>query len=173
MRKFFWAMAAFTALTLNSQAAEYKLNGENTTVKFVGTKTDGKHEGGFKTVTGTLTNADGKMAISVDIDMDSTWSDDDKLTGHLKSPDFFGVKTNPKSKFVSKSIEKKGDAYTVTGDLTLCGVTKAVSFPATIKSEAGVQLASDFKINRTDFGMNYGKGKINEEVAISIKVDAK
>jgi polyisoprenoid-binding protein YceI len=150
-------------------AAEAKLSGENTKIEFVGTKTDGKHEGGFKTVTGTAS----AEKISVEIDCDSLYSDDAKLTAHLKSPDFFNVKENPKAKFVSTKIAKSDKGYTVTGDLTLNGKTKSIEFPATIDTSKGFKLTAEFKINKEDFGMAYGKGKINNEVSLKVSVDAK
>lgn len=157
-------------------ADQYPLTGENTTVTFVGTKADGKHEGGFKKLSGVATLADGdptKLTLEVVIDTDSLWSDDAKLTGHLKAPDFFDVKTNPTAKFVSSKVEKAGDGYKVTGDLTLNGKTNSVTFPAKIVADNGLSLTSDFKIDRTKFGMAYGKGKIHDDVTIVVRVNAK
>src|SRR5580698_4690436 len=78
--------------------ADYALTEKNTTITFIGTKPGGKHEGGFKSVTGTATvtgNDLTTLKATLDIDMNSLYSDADKLTTHLKSPDFFGVKSNP------------------------------------------------------------------------------
>lgn len=156
---------------------KFALTGENTKVEFTGTKPEGKHDGGFKKLDGTvtLTGSDPATArIEVTIDTTSLYSDDPKLTGHLKAPDFFDVKTNPTAKFTSSKVEKEGDKYKVTGDLTLNGKKKEISFPATIAVAGGaLKLASEFKINRTDFGMTYGKGKIHDDVTIRVKVDAK
>ena len=159
------------------QTAEFALNGDNTKITFVGTKPDGKHDGGFKKLTGTA-NIDGKDAtslkISVDIDVTSIYTDTEKLTNHLKSPDFFGVKSNPKAKFVTTKVEKKGDGYTVTGKLTMVGKTKDVSFPAKIEAgDGGLSLTSDFTINRHDWGISYGKGKIDDDVSLRVRVTAK
>lgn len=155
----------------------FPLSSDNTKVTFVGTKPNGKHEGGFKGVTGTamVSGTDATtLKLSVDIDMNSTWADDPKLTGHLKSPDFFDVKTNPKSKFVSTKVEKAGDKYMVTGKLTLNGKTKELTFPATIAvSGKDLTLTSTFKINRNDWGISYGKGKIDDDVSLSVSVNAK
>jgi polyisoprenoid-binding protein YceI len=166
-------------VTTSARAAEPKftLTGDNTKVTFIGTKPDGKHEGGFKTVSGSITT-DGKdpttLQIAVDIDMNSTFTDDDRLTAHLKSPDFFGVKNNPKSKFVTTKIEKSEGGYNVSGKLTLCGKTKELTFPAKIEvSEDSLKLTSSFKINRTDWGMTFGKGKVDDDVSLSISVSAK
>lgn len=158
-------------LVTGAQAAqEYTLTGENTKVEFVGSKDDGKHNGGFKTLEGKAS----LDKIDVTIDTASIYSDDDKLTGHLKSPDFFDVKTNKTAKFVSKEIVKDGAGYKVTGDLTLNGKTNTIAFPATISTEGGkFKLEADFSIDRTDFGMVYGKGKIHDDVKLKVAVDAK
>lgn len=157
--------------------AKFPLTGENTHVTFVGTKADGKHTGGFKKLSGVATAADGdptKLTIEVVIETDSLYSDNPGLTGHLKNPDFFDVKTNPTAKFVSSKVEKSPTGYTVTGDLTLNGKTNPVSFPAQISASGGkLTLTSEFKIDRTKWGMVYGKGKVHDEVAIGVKVDAK
>ena len=90
-------------------AADIKLTGENTTITFVGKKPDGKHAGGFKTVSGTA-KVDGTdlttLKLDATIDVNSIFSDDEKLTGHLKSPDFFDVKNHPKAMFKVTKVEK-------------------------------------------------------------------
>jgi polyisoprenoid-binding protein YceI len=154
---------------------KFALDGTNTTVKFVGSKAEGKHDGGFKTVTGTATAAGGNilaLKIAVDIDMNSLWADDPKLTGHLKSPDFFDVKRNPTARFVSTKVGLNRDnTCTITGDLTLNGKKKSITFPAKITlTNDKFTLAASFKINRHDFGISYGKGKIYDDVAITVAV---
>jgi len=162
---------------VQSAETKFDLTGENAKVTFVGTKPDGKHEGGFKTLTGSavLSGADAtSLKITVDIDMDSTFSDNRNLTGHLKSPDFFDVKNHPKAKFISAKVEKAGDNYTVTGTLSLCGKTKEVKFPAKIEvTDTALNLTSEFKINRNDWGISYGRGKISDDVNLALKVNAK
>jgi polyisoprenoid-binding protein YceI len=156
---------------------KFNLDGDNTKITFIGTKPGGKHEGGFKKVTGTVTyngTDPTTLVFSVDIDMTSTYTDTEKLTNHLKSADFFDVKTNPKAKFVSSKVEKKGDGYTVTGKLTLNGKTKELSFPATI--DVGAQklnVTSNFTINRHDWNISYGKGQINDNVSLKVNITAK
>ncbi|MFO0842453.1 MAG: YceI family protein [Gemmataceae bacterium] len=154
----------------------FPLTGDNTKVTFTGTKPEGKHDGGFKALTGTaaVDPADPTtLRLAVEIDMNSLYSDDPKLTGHLKTNDFFGVRSNPKSKFVSTKVERDGDGYKVSGKLTLVGKTKEVTFPAKITASAGkLTLTSSFKIDRTAWGMTYGKGKIDDEASIGVSVEA-
>lgn len=179
MPKSLVALALLAALAFTASAADtkYALTGDNTKVTFVGKKPDGKHTGGFSKVSGTATVADGdltKLAVAVDIVTDSLYSDDEKLTGHLKNADFFDVKNQPKATFKSTKVAKTEKGYTVTGELTLLGKTKPVSFPATITEKDGkLEVSAAFTIDRTDWGMNYGKGKIDDKVELGIKVEAK
>jgi polyisoprenoid-binding protein YceI len=154
----------------------YALTGDNTKITFVGAKKNGKHEGGFKKLAGTATvEGDPTTAkIVVDIDTTSLWSDNEKLTAHLKNPDFFAVKDYPKATFKSTKVEKTDKGYTITGDLTMLGKTKPVTIPAQA-AVAGdtLTISSEFKINKADWGMNYGKGMIEDEVALKLDVKAK
>ncbi len=170
---FVLTVAAFVSAT-GFAADAYKLDGDNTKIEFTGTKKDGKHTGGFKKLSGEVTEDKG-WKISVTIETDSLFSDDEKLTGHLKNGDFFGVKDNPKATFVSSKIEKgeKEGTMTVTGKLTLLGKEKEISFPAEVKTGDTFELKADFKIDRTDYGMTYGEGKVDKEVALKVTVKAK
>lgn len=166
-------------LTATASAAEtkYTLTGDNTKIAFTGTKKNGKHDGGFTKLNGTATVTDGdltKLKIEVNIDTDSLFSDDPKLTGHLKNPDFFGVKDHPKATFKSTKVEKADKVYNITGDLTMIGKTQSVTFPASVTEKDGtLSITSEFKIDRTRWGMNYGKGMIDNDVTIKLAVTAK
>lgn len=153
----------------------FALTGDNTQVLFTGTKQSGdSHSGGFKTLTGQIKLSDGSAeSISVVIDTDSLYSDAERLTGHLKSEDFFSVPEFPEMKFESTQIEGAGEV-TVTGNLTMHGQTQDISFPATIDVvDDQVSLNAEFKVDRSRFGMDYtGKpdDPINAEVDIRVIV---
>jgi polyisoprenoid-binding protein YceI len=173
------AAAFVAAASLSAVAADtkYALTGENTKLTFVGKKPDGKHEGGFSKLSGSATVSGDDVTTlkaEVAIDTGSLHSDDAKLTGHLKSADFFDVKNHPKATFKVTKVEKGDKVYTVTGELTMLGKTKPVSFPASITADGGVlQVSTSFPIDRTQWGMNYGKGKIDDKVELKIAVTAK
>src|SRR5215213_2695148 len=136
--RLFLAAAAAVALSVPAVADDVKLTGENTKITWVGTKPGGKHEGGFKTLTGSATVSGNTLTkVAVEIETDSLYSDDQRLTGHLKSPDFFGVKNNPKAKFESTKVEKTDKGYAITGNLTINGKTKEVAIPADVSSAGG------------------------------------
>jgi polyisoprenoid-binding protein YceI len=148
---------------------------------WVGAKVTNKHDGGFKTFTGTIVLVEGdaeKSSITIDIDTASVFSDSEKLTGHLKSPDFFDVEKFPKAGFATTAIKKKeGSTYEVTGNLDLHGVKKSITFPATIDVTAGEVIAkAEFGINRKDFGINYpgmADDLIKDDVLIKFDIKAK
>ncbi|MDF2692365.1 MAG: Rhodanese-like domain protein [Labilithrix sp.] len=158
----------------------YGFDQSSSKVEWTGSKVTGKHEGGFKTFSGTVSfvdNAPEKSSVTVDIDTDSLFSDSDKLVGHLKSDDFFAVAKFPKATFASTAVKaggEKGASHTVTGNLTLHGVTKSITFPATIKTNpSGVDVDAEFAINRKDFGLVYA-GKpddlIRDDVVIKLAI---
>ncbi len=156
----------------------YAVNLEASKLGFVGSKVTGSHEGGFKTFTAVVSPLDGKVEggkVSVEIDVDSMFSDSDKLTGHLKSPDFFDAAAHPKATFSSSEIKtggSDGHSHTVVGNLGLHGVTKKITFPANIEMKDGkIEVESEFSINRKDFEMKYaGKADdlIRDEVVIKL-----
>ena len=114
-------------------------------VGFVGAKVTGSHDGGFKTFSGTV-HLDPKTPeasrIEVDIDVASVWTDNERLTGHLKSGDFFLVEEHPTARFVSTAIKPAaagaagGATHEVTGNLTLRGQTRTISFPAVARLDS-------------------------------------
>jgi polyisoprenoid-binding protein YceI len=173
--RLFIAAVATAVLSIPTVAADVKLTGDNTKITWVGTKPGGKHEGGFKTLNGTATvDGDALKAVKIEIETESLFSDNPQLTMHLKSPDFFGVKTNPKAKFESTKVEKSDKGYTITGNLTINGKTREVAIPAEITaSSSAVKINGSVTIDKRDFGMTYGAGKMDDAVAIKVAVDAK
>ncbi|QQL46006.1 YceI family protein [Sulfuriroseicoccus oceanibius] len=165
--------------TTSAEGVRYVFAPEST-IEFTGSKVTGKHDGGFKTFTGHFTIADGQPVgndHSVSIDMTSTWSDAEKLTGHLKSADFFDVEQFPTSTFDVTGVTKQDDGtYKVAGNFTFHGVTKNITFPATVdQSEDKITISSEFDINRSDFGVTYPGMKddlIRDEVIIRLNLIA-
>ena len=104
---------------------------------------------------------------------------------HLRSPDFFEVAKFPEMTFKSTKVEKKGKDFVLSGDFTLKGVTKQISFPFTIagalkdnKGNFRVGVAAETKINRRDYGITWGakmpNGGVNvgDEVTIDLQLEA-
>lgn len=154
-----------------------------TKISWTGSKVTGKHEGGFGDVKGTIRLVDGapeKSSVHVEIEAASITSDTERLTGHLKSPDFFDVGQFAKISFDSTAVKPGGDkgaSHTVTGNLTLHGVTKSLTFPATVQVQGeSVTVEAEFSLNRRDFGLTYPGKKddlIRDDVVVKLSVKAK
>jgi polyisoprenoid-binding protein YceI len=138
--------------------ASLVINPSNSKIEFVGAKVTRSHDGGFTDFAGKVELAEPieQSRIEVAIQTASLYADEAKLTKHLKSPDFFDVEKFPTATFRSTEIKKEAEGHTITGDLTLHGVTKRISFPATIDAtDAAVNASAEFSINRQDFGIAY------------------
>jgi polyisoprenoid-binding protein YceI len=158
---------------------KYLITPDNSKIEFVGSKVTGSHNGSFGKFSGTIDYAGQpeKSGVVITIDMSSVTANDPKLTEHLKTADFFDVAKYPQTTFTSTQIEMggpNGATHTVTGNLQMHGVTKSITFPATIGVSPGaVTVNSTFSINRKDFGISYAGAAdnlIRDEVVLTLKV---
>lgn len=154
--------AAPAAAPAGGTPVAYAITPANSKIEWVGAKMTLKHNGGFQQFTGRAEVTDGRIEtakVTVDIDAASITSDTERLTGHLKSPDFFDVAQFPKATFASTAVKAGAAApanATIEGNLTIRGVTKAVSFPATVAVDGTTLKANaEFGINRKDWGIVY------------------
>ncbi|BCX48859.1 hypothetical protein HAHE_27670 [Haloferula helveola] len=168
---------AVEAPSESATGAKYVI-ADGSTISFVGSKVTGSHDGGFKSFTGSFSvDESGEVTGgTISIDMDSTWSDAEKLTGHLKSEDFFHVEEHPESTFTVTQVEKSDSGYSISGNLKLRGVEKNITFPATASKDGDtVKVQAEFDINRKDWGIVYaGKADdlIRDEVVIKFDLTA-
>lgn len=138
--------------------------------------------GMFKEFSGRITTDDdaSKCSVGLTVQAASVDSRNAKRDGHLSSPDFFSVKEFPTIEFKSSKVEKKGSEWSVTGPLTLHGVTKditaAVMQTGKATSDRGsiAGFEARFSFKRSDFGMDYGLegGALGDEVAVVLAVEA-
>lgn len=160
---------------------------ESSVLYWKGKKPTGSHNGTVKLKEGSMKVKKGKIKSGEFVIDMTTIKDTDgskRLEGHLSSADFFDVKKFPTSKFVISKTKKQGDKISVTGDLTIKGVTKSITFPATISEEDGVVTfkSETFEVNRANFNVRYGsksffgnlKNKfINDMMEMSFEVKVK
>ena len=146
----------------------------------LGAKITGSHDLSFGEFEGKVgVSGDAVSALSFTVQVGSLVADPEKLANHLKSPDFFDTAAFPTATFTSTEVKAAavGEAtHEVTGDLTLRGVTKRVSFPAKLTVTPGeVTGRAEFSINRKDFGIVYpGKPDdlIQDNVVLTIDLTA-
>jgi polyisoprenoid-binding protein YceI len=101
-----------------------------------------------------------------------------KRDGHLKSPDFFNANQYPTITFKSTAVKAVAGGYAVTGNLTLHGVTKQVTFTLeggkTAEFPKGVTrigFSTDLTLKRSQFEMNKMVGPLGDEVRVSIGIE--
>lgn len=161
----------FTVLVLSagiSQAGNFVVDNVKSSVKWNGKKVTGEHYGTISIKKGEIEVKNNAISgAKVEIDMNTIVVEDvkdagtnGKLTGHLKSEDFFGVEKFPVSSLVLTGVKKlSGDNYEFTGDLTIKGITHPVTFTST-STLKGNSLYSTGKItvNRARYDIRYGSG---------------
>lgn len=104
---------------------------------------------------------------------------------HLKSPDFFDAAKFPTLSFASTKVTPKGgNAFDVTGNLTIHGVTKTVTIPAKFRGEVKSPMGerggfeSSFTINRLDYGVAWNRAiegagaMLGDDVDVAIRIEA-
>jgi polyisoprenoid-binding protein YceI len=134
--------------------------------------------------------ADMNTIVSEDLEKDSEMYG--KLVGHLKSPDFFDVASFPEGSFEISSVAKLEApvvkdslnlTHKITGNLTLKGITKSISFDAQVSVTDSLVSAKSQKIviDRTEWGIKFKSKKffaelkdkiINDEIVLSINLEA-
>ena len=141
----------------------------------------GMFYGRFNDLTGTIRVDDGMPAFDVSIDINSVDTNNTKLDGHLKSPDFFNVVEFPTMMFKSKSSKLVGkDKYEVIGEITIHGVAKPLTVhmakTGQVTNRRGEMIGyeAEFTITRSDFGMMYGVegGALSDEITVIVALEA-
>ncbi len=153
------------------------IDNENSSVTFVGGSSIIDHNGEFTSFEGSveLDSTDPsdftKASVALAIDISSTKTDSQGLDGHLQREDFFDAKQYPDATFSSTSITHLGgDEYKITGDLTLKGVTKSVTFDANVNND---RIYANYNVPRKDFGVgndSYGNKLLDTTVPVKIEL---
>lgn len=152
----------------------YNVNLTESTIEWVGTKPVARHHGTLKLKNGSLVANNGQLTggnFTADINTitpdDQDAEGNTKLQTHLKSEDFFHVEKYPEGTFeitsVTEGVQNTDDlvmkdaTHMVTGNLTLKGITKSITFPAKLSvSDNSITADADFNIDRTQWNIVYG-----------------
>ncbi|MDO8733204.1 MAG: YceI family protein [Actinomycetota bacterium] len=146
-----------------------------------------KVRGNFDTFSGEIVAADNPLesTVSVSIDAKSINTGNTMRDDHIRSADFFDAENHPTLTFTSTGIRQAGEEFFIDGDLTIRGVTKAVSLKTETPEFAQISpekfkagFSATAEITRTDFGVNYngpipgGGLALGEKVQIVLEVEA-
>ena len=183
-------VSMFLSAFVMPEATTFKVSVEDSKLIWSGKRVNYGHSGEIKIQSGELTfNGSRLSGGSFTIDMTSIRDLDiedeqrnGKLTGHLKSGDFFDVEKFPIANFVITAVKQdkvdKG-TYEVTGDLTIKGVTSPVTFKSQIENLGETIRATGLiAFDRTKFNVKYGSGSFFDDLGdkmihdeISLKVE--
>jgi polyisoprenoid-binding protein YceI len=150
------------AATLTATAQKSEINTSKSTVIWTGNKIGGSHTGGitikegyFEVKKGTIIG--GKVVIDMNSMTNTDMKDEgykQKLIGHLKSDDFFGVEKFPTASFtINKQSKLKNGKATVTGALSIKGKTAPITFDVVQK---GSVYTTQLKVDRSKYDVRYG-----------------
>ncbi|WP_029059753.1 YceI family protein [Stappia stellulata] len=181
------AFAALPVATAIAEARDFKIDPAHFSIVFNAQHIDYaptwgmflKGEGSFTFDEDTRTLSD----LTVTIPADSVFSNNERRDGHLRSDDFLSAETHPDITFVMTSAEEEtARSGTVTGDLTLRGVTRPVTLDVTLNKVGPYPFGDTYVIGisarttlkRSEFGMTYAveNGLVGDEVPIRIDLEA-
>jgi polyisoprenoid-binding protein YceI len=120
---------------------------------------------GVGTFRGTFEDFDAKLVdgrLEGTVEVASVKVDDETLSGHLQTPDFFDSEQHPGLRFVSKTVERDGDRVSIQGDLTLRGVAHPVEITGTVTGplenaygQQRIGFDLETTVDRHDYGINW------------------
>jgi polyisoprenoid-binding protein YceI len=119
--------------------------------------------------------------VEAEVDVTSIDTQNEQRDAHLRTSDFFAADKYPTITFKSTKVEHVEDQdYKVTGDLTMHGVTKSITFNAEYHGQSNIigpraGLSAKTKISRKDFGMEFGllaeAGQVALSDTVTIEID--
>tara|TARA_R110002020_G_scaffold429881_3_gene639547 strand:+ start:397 stop:969 length:573 start_codon:yes stop_codon:yes gene_type:complete len=156
------AVAFSTASFTNTNTMAEKVNIKDSSIKWVGKKVTGKHEGTINLKEGYFEMENdqisgGQFVIDMTsiVTTDLTGESKGQLEGHLKSDDFFGIENFPTATLVIAKATKTATGYAVDGDITIKETTQPISFDLAVEDNTA---STKLTIDRSKFNVRYGSG---------------
>ena len=173
-------MSTATETRQSLPVGTWNIDPVHSTVGFAVEYIIGTFHGSFSPVDATLVVGEDGESLTGSAPVAGIKVQDENLTAHLQSPDFFDAERTPEITFESSAIRRSGDDVAIDGSLTIKGVTLPVELRGTVTEPAddpfgGVRFALklETKIDRTRFGVNWnnplpnGKPSLADEVKLS------
>jgi len=184
----FLAISATVLLALPAAGADWNLDASHSNVGFeVKHMAISKVKGSFGELSGTVTGEPGKpetFGVEVTIQTASVDTGNQDRDDHLRSPDFFEAEKHPTMTFKSTGVKMDGDEGTLTGELTLHGVTKTVEleleYAGMVDDPWGntrMGFSAEGEIDRTEFGLTWSKALetgglvVGHDVEIELEIE--
>lgn len=186
MKKLLLALVSATSIAYAADTTSaYKLDPTHSFVEFRYNHMGFSNPSGKWLANGTINFDSNKLAnsnVDITIQVESIVTGVPGLDRHLKSADFFDVAKYPTAKFVSSKIVAVDDKhFNMTGNLTIHGVTKPVTFLVTqnehkvnpMNERDTLGYSATATIKRSDFGVGAYVPAVSDEVALNIELEAR
>jgi polyisoprenoid-binding protein YceI len=178
-----------TSVAVDDISGDYTIDASHTRIGFSArhamvTKVRG-HFDEFEGAAHVDTANPAASSVTVTINAASVTTGNEQRDGHLKTPDFFDVENYPQITFVSTNVERDGSEWSITGDLTINGVTKSVTVPfeetGSAKDPFGntrVGFEGGVTLDRTDWNLKFnatletGGVLVSEKVKLELDISA-
>jgi polyisoprenoid-binding protein YceI len=133
--------------------------------------------GSFKIMSGDIDFDDKDLSAAnfdFKIDIRSISTGNGMMTKKAQTAEWFDTAKYPYAKFKSTKVEKKeGSAYNIYGNLTIKGITKAVTVPATYsKSGNKITFKGSFYVNRMDFKVGKKSDAVPDQMKVNFEIPA-
>ena len=170
------SLAVFIAGILSVYAQQYTPVNDKSEVKFTvknfGLNTPGTLSGLKGTIQFNPSNLS-TASFNVSVDVSTINTGIDMRDSHLKREEYFYTDKYPTISFTSTAVKANNDGYIVTGELTIKGISKNISFPFTaVTQNGGMLFTGNFSINRKDFDIGGSSAVLSNNVDINLKVYA-
>ena len=156
------------------KAQQYKPVDDKSEVKFTVKNFGFNTPGSLKGLKGSIKFNPSDVASSsfnVSVDVNTINTGVDARDSHIKKEEYFNAEKFPVISFSSTKIAKEKDSYIVTGNLTIKGVTRPISFPFTVQNQDnGLVFSGSITINRKDFNVGGSSAVLSNSVDVSLKV---
>jgi polyisoprenoid-binding protein YceI len=114
--------------------------------------------------------------VSIEVPIANLTTGIPALNEHLLKPEFFDAAKFPTAKFQSTAVKVEGTSATITGNLTIKGITKPVTLDAEfygaganpMNKQENVGFVATAQIKRSDFGMGYGVPVVGDAIELKI-----
>jgi polyisoprenoid-binding protein YceI len=167
-------MATITSIPAGTYSVDPSHSNVGFEIKHMGIATV---RGAFKKFEGSIEATDESVSLSGTVEVSSVDTGDEARDGHLQSPDLFDAAQFPQITFSASEAQTSGENITLTGDITIKGVTKSITLTGKV-AEGGedpwgnqrVGFEVETTIDRTDFGLSFNQTLPNGSLLVANEV---
>ena len=177
MEKIITLVFIFAGL-VTARAQQFQPDANKSTVKFAiknfGISTGGSFSGMEGRIEFDKASPE-KAVFEICISATTVNTDNNARDNHLRKEEYFNVEKFPKISFKSDKVTSRGGNYSVSGQLTIKGTTKTISFPfkASQAGDDGYLLEGSFQLNRRDYKVGGSSVVLGDNVTVTLSVTAK